>query len=307
MKITAVVVTRNRPALLVRVLDALSGQSLRPGEVIVFDNASDEATRDMLSTRHDATVLRSDYNIGGAGGFARGVQHALARGADWVWLLDDDAVPHRDALQRLVAARALLPADVGALCPSVDEFGAVALQHRRYFDSLFGRERTVAASAYNEFAVRIDTGSFVGFLADARAVWAAGLPRADYFSAYDDTEFSLRLKAVGFSVWLVPESRIDHLREIGARLRNHSFGPRHYYNVRNRIAVSSQYARWPLLAALRASVVGVALWMISSHPWQVQSMEMLVRALADGHRRRLGEIRSSTGAADGTTVRTTGY
>jgi len=307
MKITAFVVTRNRPALLQRVLNAVSAQTLRPDEVVVFDNASDEPTRDMLRKRSDVTVLRSDNNIGGAGGFARSLQHALAHGADWVWLLDDDAVPHGDALQRLFDARASLPANVGALCSSVDEFGALALQHRRYFDTLFGRERTVSASAYKAFAVRIDTGSFVGFLADARAVWAAGLPRTDFFVSYDDTEFSLRLKMNGFSVWLVPESRIDHLREASARMRNHAFGPRHYYNVRNRIAVASQYARWPMLAALRASMIGIALWVISSHPWQFKSMAMLVHAIADGHRGRLGEIHAPSEVADGTRVQTTGY
>jgi GT2 family glycosyltransferase len=56
------------------VLDALSGQSLRPDEVIVFDNASDKPTRAVPDKRPDVGALRSDYNIGGARGFARGLQ-----------------------------------------------------------------------------------------------------------------------------------------------------------------------------------------------------------------------------------------
>ncbi|KAN90292.1 UDP-galactofuranosyl transferase GlfT1, partial [Mycobacterium tuberculosis variant bovis Bz 31150] len=36
------------------------------------------------------TYLGSRRNLGGAGGFALGMLHALAQGADWVWLADDD-------------------------------------------------------------------------------------------------------------------------------------------------------------------------------------------------------------------------
>ncbi|WOD14033.1 glycosyltransferase [Paraburkholderia kirstenboschensis] len=307
MKVTAVVVTRNRPNLLGRVLNALFAQSRPPDEIIVFDNASDQATQDMLMERRGLTVLRSEYNVGGAGGFAQALQTAVARGADWVWLLDDDAVPLTHALQRLLAARPHLPDDTGALCSTVEEFDAIALQHRRYFDPLFGRERTVAAAAYSERAVGIDTGSFVGFLVSAHAVGVAGLPRSDYFIAYDDTEYSLRLKASGFTLWLVPASRIKHLRQAESRMRHHAFGVRHYYNVRNRIAVATMYSRWRLLAAVRASLIGVALWAISSHPWQLRSMAMMCRAVADGNRGKLGELGGSSSTVAAPTLPTSGY
>ena len=39
------------------------------------------------------TYLGSRCNLGGAGGFALGMLHALAMGADWVWLADDDGRP----------------------------------------------------------------------------------------------------------------------------------------------------------------------------------------------------------------------
>jgi len=39
------------------------------------------------------TYLPSRRNLGGAGGFALGILHALALGADWVWLADDDGQP----------------------------------------------------------------------------------------------------------------------------------------------------------------------------------------------------------------------
>ena len=47
--------------------------------------------REVVEARRiPATYLPSRRNLGGAGGFALGMLHALALGADWVWLADDD-------------------------------------------------------------------------------------------------------------------------------------------------------------------------------------------------------------------------
>ena len=43
-------------------------------------------------------TCRSRRNLGGAGGFALGMLHALALGADWVWCADDDGRPADDAV-----------------------------------------------------------------------------------------------------------------------------------------------------------------------------------------------------------------
>ena len=43
----------------------------------------------------EVTLHTLPTNTGGAGGFAAGLAFALADGADLVWLMDDDTVPHR--------------------------------------------------------------------------------------------------------------------------------------------------------------------------------------------------------------------
>ena len=47
--VAAVVVTRNRPALLKRCLDALDSQTYPASQLVVIDNASDQPTRDLLA------------------------------------------------------------------------------------------------------------------------------------------------------------------------------------------------------------------------------------------------------------------
>src|ERR1700742_5347400 len=92
--VCAVVVTHRRPDELAKSLDALSTQSRQLDQLIVVDNDADERVRDLVAGQPiPTTYLPSHRNLGGAGGFALGILHALSFGADWVWLGGDDGPP----------------------------------------------------------------------------------------------------------------------------------------------------------------------------------------------------------------------
>jgi rhamnopyranosyl-N-acetylglucosaminyl-diphospho-decaprenol beta-1,3/1,4-galactofuranosyltransferase len=89
--VVAVVVTRHRTGLLVDSLAAMAKQTHPIAHLIVVDNGPDQSARDVVEACGlPVTYLPSWHNLGGAGGFALGMLHALALGADWVWLGDDD-------------------------------------------------------------------------------------------------------------------------------------------------------------------------------------------------------------------------
>src|ERR1700738_2088926 len=101
----AVVVTHRRPDELAKSLNALSPQTTTPDHLIVVDNDGDGRVGDLVAGQPIATTyLGSRRNLGGAGGFALGILHALALGADWVWMADDDGRPQDpDVLSTLLA------------------------------------------------------------------------------------------------------------------------------------------------------------------------------------------------------------
>src|SRR6478609_1004326 len=93
--VCAVVVTHRRPDELAKSLDAVCAQTRTPDHLVVVDNDDDARVRDIVTGQPVAsTYLGSRRNLGGAGGFALGMLHALALGADWVWLADDDGRPN---------------------------------------------------------------------------------------------------------------------------------------------------------------------------------------------------------------------
>src|SRR5215212_11203461 len=101
----AVVVTHRRPDELAKSLDAVSAQTRAPDHLVVVDNDNDSRVRDIVGSQPvPTTYLGSRRNLGGAGGFALGMLHALTLGADWIWLADDDGHPQdRDVLATLLA------------------------------------------------------------------------------------------------------------------------------------------------------------------------------------------------------------
>jgi rhamnopyranosyl-N-acetylglucosaminyl-diphospho-decaprenol beta-1,3/1,4-galactofuranosyltransferase len=220
-RVAAVVVTRDRPALLVEGVRGLLGQTRPVAAIVVFDNASRPPAADAL---RDAGLLdeprivlaRSEVNLGGAGGYGAALARALGLepAVDWLWLMDDDAEPVPDALARLLDAPVAAQAGTVAVCTAVrDPEGRIDPLHRC---RLRGVVVPLGAAAYapGSDAV-VDCASFVGLLVRASAARAAGLPLPEYFIGYDDAEWSLRLRAHG-QIRLVPESVIVHKTAIGA-------------------------------------------------------------------------------------------
>jgi len=214
---TAVVVTFNRRELVASCLDALAAQTAPVERIVVIDNASSDGTPELLRERgyldRPAVRLeRLDSNRGGAGGFSFGVGVAREEPGEWIWLLDDDAEPEPDALQRLLDAR--LAADPAAVClaPVVrDARGEVQRYHRGRWNK---RPRPLRPEAYEgKEPVELDYVTFVGPLVRASAARAIDPPRADFFIWAEDYEYSFRLRRQG-SLWMVPESVVVH-REVG--------------------------------------------------------------------------------------------
>jgi GT2 family glycosyltransferase len=110
-KVAAVVLTYNRLHLLKECIAAIQSQSSPPDAVIVIDNGSNADTGDWLQTQKSITVVSIHPNVGPAAGIKRGLQEAYERAYQWIWVMDDDGLPHREALERLLTSR---PESIGA-------------------------------------------------------------------------------------------------------------------------------------------------------------------------------------------------
>lgn len=215
LTVAAVVVTRNRPALLKRCLAAIDGQTYPTKHLVVVDNASDQPTRDLLAAevaRRDTAfhMIRSEENTGGAGGFHIGMRASLSLPCTHLWLMDDDCEPDRKALEELVAAMSIVGEDA-VLGGNVFDIGGECINVQPVAQRL-------GANGLTQYPLHLADGlcemaglTFVSFLVPVKLVWKVGLPLKEFFIWGDDHEYSLRLRHVT-RIYQVGKSKVTHLK-----------------------------------------------------------------------------------------------
>jgi rhamnopyranosyl-N-acetylglucosaminyl-diphospho-decaprenol beta-1,3/1,4-galactofuranosyltransferase len=218
-RVIAVVVTFNRIDLLQRLLERLDAVP-ELTEILVVDNASTDGTgewlaglddRDADDDRPTTPVLGRTLaeNTGGAGGFHDGLEWAMQRGAELLWLMDDDGLPDVGCLAELLAHGDGLDF-WGPLVVSDDDPQRLVFPIR-----LPGGTRVVHRLADVERAAtdgRIDgiVIPFNGVLVTRALVAEIGLPRAEFFIWGDDHEYRLRAEAAGARIATVVGAQVRH-------------------------------------------------------------------------------------------------
>ena len=215
ISVAAVVVTRNRPALLKRCLVAIDAQTHPVSYLVVVDNASEQATRQLLAAetaRRDATfqLIQLEENTGGAGGFRAGMQASLALPCTHMWLMDDDCEPDSRALEELIAAAAVVGEDA-VLGGNIFDLNGESINVQPI-------AMRVGANGVPQYPLQLEYGliemctlTFVSFLIPTTIVRKAGLPLKEFFIWGDDTEYSLRI-ARFTRLYQVGRSKIVHMR-----------------------------------------------------------------------------------------------
>jgi len=227
--VCAVVVTRNRRALLEECLAAVRDQTRPPDRVLVVDNASTDGTPEFVSDEHpEAELIRLDRNEGGAGGFHEGMKRAAAGGWDWIWLMDDDTIPSPDALELLLSAppAALLASKV------VWTDGRIHPMNPPRLDM---KDMDAVVRGFKLGAVPMRFCTFPSLLVRGDVPARFGLPRKEFFIWSDDIDFTARVlrREQGY---FVPDSVAIH--KTAAASPPWAGGERFYYAVRNGLWVA---------------------------------------------------------------------
>lgn len=215
-QVAAVVVTYNRVDKLERVLNSILAQSRPIDRLIVIDNASTDSTQELLSVYADdarVEVVRLDENTGGAGGFSAGMERAYERGADWVWIMDDDCYTDEKALEKLLAGHAEAEQELGRHVPyscSLVRYTDGSICEMNNPGTTWDWGRLIAKG---QKTVLITNCSFVSVLIPRRSIAIYGLPLKEYFIWFDDMEYTLRISAEGPGVQILDSIVIHDMPE----------------------------------------------------------------------------------------------
>ncbi|MEU6641314.1 glycosyltransferase family 2 protein [Saccharomonospora sp. NPDC046836] len=244
--VVAVVVTRHRRDLLADSLKVIEAQTRPVDHLIVVDNGPDQSAREVVEAYSlPVTYLPSHRNLGGAGGFALGMLHALALGAEWVWLADDDGRPADENVLAILLDEAQQRglAEVSPVVASIDAPDRLAFPLRRGLTW-----KRSSAELGTDFLPGI-ASLMNGALFRASTLEVTGVPDLRLFFRGDEVELHRRLVRSGLpfgttlrTTYLHPNGSDEFKPMLGGRF--HAQDPendvKRYYTYRNRGYLLSQ-------------------------------------------------------------------
>lgn len=256
--VCAVVVTYNRPELLLENIQALVSQEFKLQTILIVDNYSNKDTlvklqdsgyinyfsddfvksggeiKSIITNKQDEEIefiiLRLSKNTGGSGGFNKGMRYFYEKTTDdLVWVMDDDTIPYNDSLLKLINAYNYLTNNnyrPGFICSRVLETNKT---HGNTPVFTSGNDIFKYFSDDEPF-ISVDGCSFVSALFTRISLFECGLPIKEFFIWRDDTEYTGRMKGV-FDNAICLSSVVIHKR--GIVVDEHKISQKNFFKFQN--------------------------------------------------------------------------
>lgn len=207
-------------------------------EVIVVDNASaqDEAT--IIEERYpQVKIIRSKKNLGFAGGNNLGIKAAKGK---YLFFLNNDTLlkPQTSDIRSLISRLETSP-KIGMVCPKIRfTWGNQLIQFAGYTPLTPITMRNKAIGCGEADHGQYDTPHFTPYAHGAammikrEIIEKVGLMPECYFLYYEELDWSMMIRRVGYDIWYEPACTVFH-KESQTTGQNSPL--RTYYITRNRL------------------------------------------------------------------------
>lgn len=239
MRISIVTLNFNGSEDTIKLLKSLEEQTDKDFQIIVVDNASEEADFTNLQSTITASnianlkLLRNSENFGFSGGSNVGTIQALKNGSDWVVFLNNDTWVERDFVERLIGVLAgkkgvvgipLIEGDRVAYCGGVRWLKP---HGHHIYDTEDARWENNKYAIGGAMAVHKNVFDKTGFLDEK------------YFLYFEDADFSIRVRKAGFDISIGENLNVHHhvsssTKKLGSPLLlRYHYRNALYFNLKN--------------------------------------------------------------------------
>jgi GT2 family glycosyltransferase len=170
--------------------------------------ADGEALLSGTPSDHELTLIQSGANRGYAGGCNIGIRYALKRGAEYLWLLNNDTVVHPRALSEMVALAASDKnvGSIGSVLYDFNDPGFVQAYGGGSINWWLGTSRYLKEPGKG----RLDYLTGASLLIKRPVVESVGLLDESYFFYWEDVAYGQRVLRAGWKISVAEGSRILH-------------------------------------------------------------------------------------------------
>jgi hypothetical protein len=185
--------------------------------VLIIDNCSTDNSQELIKEAFpDYQMMINPKNYGCAEAENQGLRFSMEKGDDFIWLLNNDVILEKDALIHLIEM-AMTDNNIAALGPAIYSFDRPDIEDNIGYSIDFWTGRfTNLAKTYGtdeKQKVRIlDVDSVQGcsILIRVSVLHKVGIYFAGYEAYFEESEFNVRAKKMGFRVVTVRDAIIWH-------------------------------------------------------------------------------------------------
>lgn len=215
IRVALVIPVHNRRETTIRALRSLRRITRTGLEVRIFivdDGSTDGTYEAIVSDFPDVAVIRGDGTLHYAAGTNRGIEAAMAYGAEYIVTMNDDSVFHTDFLIHLVeSAQKLERSVVGALLLLWSDPHVVFQVDPKWRPLAGGWKFPKGLTAFSTGSAPFEVDCLVGncVLIPSEAIKECGmLDEKNFRYGWGDAQFATRLRKRGWRLFVDPRSRV---------------------------------------------------------------------------------------------------
>ncbi|MFD2116981.1 glycosyltransferase family 2 protein [Paenibacillus yanchengensis] len=246
-KVGIVICTWNKKEYILNCIESVLNSTYKNYDIYVVDNASTDGAPEAILEKYQdkLTLIRKTENTGGADGFHWGIQAALKKNYDYLWLLDNDILVDSNALFHLVdyLNRNSNVAAVGSKLLYMENPDRVQYLNTEIDMDNFTITKYLANSEDNpKLPIEIETDVIpaCSMLIKTEMLVKYGDMDPEYFIYMDDSDMGFQFILNGYKLMIYTPSIVYHKR--GALDRTTTFGD--YYSRRNTLYFFLKYIRY---------------------------------------------------------------
>lgn len=286
-KVIAIVLNWNRTDDTCQCVRSLRQSEYSNLEILVVDNGSDfEAYTALQAALPGQAILRSNINLGFAGGNNLGLRHALNSSADYALVINNDTIIHPQMVSQLVEVAEARP-QVGLVGPVIYYLGqptTVWFAGYRFTHGIYMLRRGLHLAQPLAEVEEVDFVSGCGMLIRRAALERIGFFSEDYFMYYEDLDYCFRAQSAGFKIACVTRASMWHA--VSASTGGIDSPLKQYYQVKSSLIFYRQHSRgmkYGLNIALRLGHAGwTLLTALTQGRLKPTSLSMFLKGLREG-------------------------
>jgi len=241
--VITVILNTNRCVDTLEALASLENSTYKNHSVIVLDNASTDHSVESIGKEFpEVEIIQLTENLGYAGNNNVGIEAALEKGAEWIFVLNEDTILAENCISSLI--------DIGESDGGIGIVGPMVYHHSepdviqsaggslgRYWQSqhLGQNEKDVGQFPHSK---DVEWISGCAIMVRRAVIESVGALDERFFYYWEETEWCLRASRDGWRIVFVPQAKLWHKGVQKDYQPNPSVT---YYSTRNRLLLLAKH------------------------------------------------------------------